>query len=107
MIGEGPSLIEILPSGLQHALDRNLQAAEKPVVALRGNPREAFAATPARLLILREGTSMVDEVVVDSYPLVDVGEIDLLEAASGFALTWSLQGRAEPVSFAVPAYDAA
>jgi len=106
MIGEGPSLIEILPSGLQQALDRSLQA-EQPVVSLRGNPHEAFAATPTRLLVLREGTGIVDEPVVEPYSLAEVGEIDLQEAASGLALTWSLRGRAAPISFAVPSYDAA
>lgn len=106
MIGEGPSLIEILPSGLQQALDRSLDA-EKPVAALRGNPHEAFAATPTRLLILRAGTGIMDEVAVESYPLAEVSEIELVEAPSGFALTWNLRGRAEPLSFAVPGYDAA
>src|SRR3954452_12219512 len=106
MIGEGPSLIEILPSSLQQTLDRCLQA-EQPVVALRGNPHEAFAATPTRLLVLREGTGIMDEPVVEPYSLAEVGEIDLQEAASGLALTWSLRGRAAPISFAVPSYDAA
>src|SRR5690349_4433218 len=106
MIGEGPSLIEILPSGLQQALERSLQA-EKPVAALRGNPHEAFAATPTRLLVLREGAGIMDEAAVESYPLADVREIELVDAPSGFALTWSLRGRSEPVSFPVPGYDAA
>src|SRR6476659_7498901 len=72
MIGEGPSLIDILPSSLQQALDRSLQA-QQPVVALRGNPHEAFAAPPTRLMFLRDGAGIM----------------------------------AEPVSFAVPSYDAA
>jgi RNA polymerase subunit RPABC4/transcription elongation factor Spt4 len=107
MIGEGPSLIEILPSGLQQALDQNLQSSEKPLVALRGNPHEAFAATAARLLTLREGTGIMDEVSVQAYPLADAQEIDLVESASGAALTWTLRGQPEPVTFPVPSYDAA
>ena len=62
MIGEGPSLIEILPSALQQALDQNLQASEKPVVALRGNPHAAFAATADRLLTLQEGAGIMAAV---------------------------------------------
>src|SRR6266496_2313771 len=104
MIGEGPSLIEILPSGLQQALDQHLQASEKPLVALRGNPHEAFAATATRLLTLREGAGIMDAAAVEAYPLTEVTEIDLVEAASGAALTWTFRGRTEPVSFPVPTY---
>jgi predicted amidophosphoribosyltransferase len=107
MIGEGPSLIEILPPALQQALEQNLQAAEKPLVALRGNPHEAFAATAARLLILREGTGIMDPVTVDASPLAEVIEIDVVEAGSGMALTWTMRGRSDPVVFPVPSYDAA
>ena len=107
MIGEGPSLIENLPSRLQQALDQSRQATEKPVVALRGNPHEALAATAARLLTLREGSGIMDEVAVEAYPLTDVTQIDVAEADSGAALTWTLRGVAEPVIFPLPTYDVA
>src|SRR5207244_11690494 len=95
------------PSGMQQALGRSLQAPEKPVVALRGHPHEAFAATAGRLLVLREGAGIMDEVAVEVFPLAEVTEIDLMEAASGAALTWTVRDRSEPVILPVPPYDRA
>jgi len=113
MIGEGPSLVEMLPSRLQQALDRELQPGEKPVVALRGSPQEALAATAGRLLTLREGPGVLDTVSVETYPLTEVSEVAVRESGSGAALTWGrvpTEGgcrRGEPVVFGIPAYEVA
>jgi predicted amidophosphoribosyltransferase len=107
MIGEGPSLIEILPSRMQGALDGELKPGEKPVVALKGSPQSAVAATPDRLLTLNEGTGVMDDVAVQSYPLSEVTDIALNEAGAGPALTWNVRRQADPVVFSVPPYDTA
>src|SRR4051794_37956451 len=99
MIGEGPSLIEILPPRLKEALDRELHEGEEVKLAVRGNPREALAATAARLLTLREGSSSLDAVTVEAYPLAELTGLTLREAGAETAVTWSQYGRAEPVVF--------
>lgn len=105
MIGEGPSLIEILPPRLKEALDQELHADEQLVLAARGRPREALTAIASRLLTLREGPTLLEPVAAEAYPLAEVTGIELREHAAGPALTWSIRGRPEPVGFDVPAYE--
>lgn len=107
MIGEGPSLVEMLPSRLQEALERELQPGEKPVVALRGSAQEAVAATAGRLLALAEASGALGAVTVQTFPLADVSEITVRETSAGAALTWTVRGRAEPVVIGIPSYDVA
>jgi RNA polymerase subunit RPABC4/transcription elongation factor Spt4 len=107
MIGEGPSLVEMLPSRLQEALDRELQSGEKPVVALRGSAPEAMAATAGRLLKLAEGSGALSAATVEAYPLADLSDIAVRETRAGAALTWNVRGRSEPVVFGIPSYDVA
>jgi tetratricopeptide (TPR) repeat protein len=105
MIGEGPSLIEILPPRLNEALDEELHPGEELVLAVRGNPREALAATAARLLTLREAVSGSGTPSVETYPLAEVTGVELREEGPAPGLLWRLRGRDEPGVFAVPAYD--
>jgi predicted amidophosphoribosyltransferase len=107
MIGEGPSLVEILPARLQEALDRELQPGEKLVIALRGSAPEAMAVIAGRLLKLSEGSGALGAVTVETYPLAEVSDIAVRETSAGAALTWSVRGRAEPVVFGIPSYDVA
>jgi hypothetical protein len=107
MIGEGPVLNESLPPALKEALDRALEPGEAPVISVRGQPREALVVTPGRLLTLREGDGIMGEAQVESYPLGEIGDVELREGSLEAALIWSAAGRAEPVSFVVPPYDVA
>src|SRR5205085_8638953 len=54
MISEGPALIEALSQPLQDALNGALHPGETLLVAVRGNAREALAATAERLIVLKE-----------------------------------------------------
>jgi RNA polymerase subunit RPABC4/transcription elongation factor Spt4 len=107
MIGEGPSLVEMLPSRLQEALERELRPGEKPVVALRGSAQKALAALADRLLILSEGASALGAATVETFPLAEVSDIEVRETSAGAAVAWSAGGRAEPVDFGIPSYDVA
>src|SRR5438094_7601942 len=105
MIGEGPSLNENLPPRLQEALNRELQAGESPVVAVRGRPREALAVTASRLVLLREGAGIADETSVETYPLAEITDLAQLEVGTETVLALRLSGRSEPATFDVPPYD--
>jgi RNA polymerase subunit RPABC4/transcription elongation factor Spt4 len=107
MIGEGPSLVEMLPPRLQEALDQELRPGEKPIVALRGSAQKALALLPDRLLILSEGGSALGAAAVELSPLTDVSDIEVRETGAGAALAWTVRGRAEPVVFSIPSYDVA
>jgi RNA polymerase subunit RPABC4/transcription elongation factor Spt4 len=107
MIGEGPTLNESLPSQLKEALDEELQPGERAVVTVRAQPREALAATPTRLLILREDSAIMGRVSIASYPLTEIEGIELREGGAGPQLAWQMAGEAEAETLEVPPYDAA
>jgi RNA polymerase subunit RPABC4/transcription elongation factor Spt4 len=107
MIGEGPTLNESLPPRLKEALDGELQPGEKTVLTVRAQPREAVAATATRLIILREDTAIMGGASVDSYPMAEIGAVEVSDDGQGIQLTWQLRDEPEPVALHVPSYEAA
>jgi RNA polymerase subunit RPABC4/transcription elongation factor Spt4 len=116
MISEGPNWIEALPGPLQEALDGALAPEERLLICVRGMPRHALAATDRRLIRLQEpdptqGT--IGPAQADSWPLEAVRDLRIEEAPGGARLCWrgvtagAAGGPAEPVRFAIPAYDLA
>ncbi|HEU4752012.1 MAG TPA: zinc ribbon domain-containing protein [Armatimonadota bacterium] len=107
MISEGPNLIEALPGGLQHALNGALLPDEELRVAVRGNVREAFAATDQRLLVLKEpsisGSAPVD---VQPVPLAGLTGFRAEARPVGGRLTWEGAGPGAPTFIEFPTYDA-
>lgn len=106
MISEGPALIEALPGALQHALNGALLPDEELIVAVRGNQREAFAATSGRLLVLKEpvisGTAPVDVLDV---PLSEVSALRAVPRPVGGRLMWDTTQPGAPTSIDYPTYD--
>jgi len=106
VISEGPALIEALPGALQNALNGALRPDEELFVAVRGNQREAFAATNLRLLVLKEpvitGTAPVD---VQDLPLSEVTDIRAVPRPVGGRLMWDTARAGAPTSIDYPTYD--
>lgn len=106
MISEGPALIEALPGELQNALNGALRPDEELLVAVRGNPREAFAATDRRLLVLQEPTvSGTAPVAVRDVPLAEVTSIRAVPRPVGGRLMWETTRPDAPTSIDYPTYD--
>lgn len=106
MISEGPTLIEALPGSLQDALNGALRPDEELLIAVRGNTREAFAATRERLLVLREpairGTAPV-EVLEAS--LAGVSNVRAEPKPVGGRLTWETVAAGAPTFIEFPTYE--
>lgn len=107
MISEGPTLIEALPGGLQGALDGALEPGEELVIAVRGNMREAFAATRDRLLVLKEpmisGTAPIE---VGQAPLASISNVRAEPRPVGGRLMWDCAEPGAPGFIEYPTYDA-
>lgn len=108
MIGEGPSLVETLSPGLQKALDAALEPGEDLLIAVRGNPREAFAATRGRLLALKEPVvTGVSPVEVRATPLSEVWAVRTTARTLGGRLLWEDRNAALLDGIDFLAHDAA
>jgi hypothetical protein len=106
LISEGPALIEALPGELQSALNGALLPDEELLVSVRGNPREAFAATHRRVLVLKEPTiSGTGPVEVRSASLADISEIRAVPRPVGGRLMWASTEAGAPTSIDYPTYD--
>lgn len=105
MISEGPSLVETLPAELQTALMQAVQG-EELVIAVRGNPQEAFAATRERLLLLKE-PAISGDVEVRGLPLATVMNFRAEPRPMGGRLSWQTTEFGAPTSLEYPPYDAA
>ena len=98
MIGEGPSLIEILPPRLKEALDRELREGEEVKLAVRGNPREALAATAAAVEPASTGLQGFWEGTLGGKPVVacfgstDRGEYAYRAHGDGIVLRAAVDG---------------
>jgi RNA polymerase subunit RPABC4/transcription elongation factor Spt4 len=107
MISEGPALIEALPGELQGALNAALRADEEVLIAVRGNIREAFAATRDRLLLLKEpAISGAEPVAVREVPLESVSNIRAEPRPVGGRLVWETTITGAPAVMEYPTYDA-
>ncbi|HTE20523.1 MAG TPA: hypothetical protein VK689_19325, partial [Armatimonadota bacterium] len=108
MISEGPALIEALPGELQNALNGALLPGEQLIIAVRGNTREAFAATAGRLLTLKgptiTGTAPVE---VRQASLSSVQGVRAEPRPVGGRLLWESTEPGAPTSIEYPTYDAA
>jgi RNA polymerase subunit RPABC4/transcription elongation factor Spt4 len=106
VISEGPALIEALPGGLQNALNGALLAGEELLIAVRGNIREAFAATDGRLLVLKEpAISGTGPVEVREAPLASISNVRASPRPVGGRLTWESSAPGAPTSIEYPTYD--
>ena len=106
MISEGPALIESLPGELQIALNGALYPDEELLIAVRGNPREAFAATDRRLLVLQEpSVPGIAPVSVREVPLVTVSSVRAVPRPVGGRLMWETTHPDAPTSIDYPTYD--
>ena len=106
MISEGPALIEALPGELQNGLNGALHPDEVVLIAVRGNAREAFAATADRLLVLKEGVLLGGvPVEVREVPLDTVSEVRAEPRPVGGRLRWETTANGAPTAFEYPTYD--
>lgn len=105
-MAEGPKLVEALSGALQGALEAALQPGEEAVIVVRGNVREAFAATASRILVLKEpvitGTAPVE---VREAPLGSLTEIRAVPKPVGGRLVWNSAAPEAPVFIDYPTYD--
>src|SRR6266542_5384139 len=106
MISEGPALIEALSEGLQSALNGSLRPGETLLIAVRGNPREAFAATAERILVLKEpAISGVSPVEIRELPLGSVSNVRAEPKPIGGRLSWQSSQPGGPSSSDYPTPD--
>lgn len=105
MMSEGPALIEALPGELQHALNSAVRQDEEILIAVRGNTREAFAATSRRLLhLIAPAITGIKPVEVRETATEAVTAVKAASRPVGGRLTWSTdQGEG---SIEYPTYDA-
>jgi RNA polymerase subunit RPABC4/transcription elongation factor Spt4 len=106
VISEGPALIEALPGELQNALNSALRPDEELLIAVRGNIREAFAATAGRLLLLREpAISGAGPVEIREVPVRSISNIRAEPRPVGGRLMWETAEAGAPASTDYPTYD--
>src|SRR5689334_12506404 len=107
MISEGPALIEALPGQLQSALNGALTSDEELLIAVRGNTREAFAATRDRLIVLKEPViSGAGQVEVRTARLDGLSAVRAEPRPVGGRLVWETAEPGAPTSIDYPTYDA-
>src|SRR5207248_1131187 len=90
-----------------NALNGALQPGEELVVAVRGNVREAFAATRGRLMVLKEPLiSGTGPVAIAEVPLESVTEVRAEPRPVGGRLVWKSTVPGAPASIEYPTYEA-
>lgn len=104
MISEGPTLIEALPGDLQNALNGAVPPDEEILIALRGNHREAFAATARRVLhLVAPAVTGSAPVEIRETPLPDVSDVRAEARPVGGRLIWTTPGGEQSVEY--PTYE--
>ena len=103
MISEGPHIIEALSNPLQVALNARLEPGEEVIVAVRGRYSEAFAATPSRMLILKEAGATAAADVFE-LPMNELASLEVDARTTDGALQWR-SGDGKAGDFVFPLAD--
>jgi hypothetical protein len=107
VISEGPALIEALDAELQAALEGALQPEETLRIVVRGDARNALAATEQRVLTLTKPTiTGSGPVTVREAPLVSLSNIRAEPRPVGGRLRWETSHPNGPTEIAYPTPEA-
>jgi RNA polymerase subunit RPABC4/transcription elongation factor Spt4 len=105
LISEGPALIEALPGELQNALNGAVPPDEEILIAVRGTPREAFAASKRRVLhLIAPAITGAAPVEIRETAIPEITDVRSESRPVGGRLIWTAGDGEHLIQY--PTYDA-